>query len=91
MKKDELFTLCELQDVGEFIGLGVRTLKERWLPNENKIRQYNGIQVITFLDKEGIDEETLFKIVKFYNAITNDKETINKIFKNVLDKGLDDG
>ena len=82
------YSLCSLEDVSSFIGLGVRTLKERWITNPKKVKQYNAIQVLSFLDKEGIDEQTLFKIVKNYNLVINDPEVREYIVNDVVKKGM---
>ena len=85
-EKIQHFSLCTVDEVADCIGLTPQTIKVRWLKNTRKVKQYNGIQLVSFLEKENIDEQTLYKLVKLYNGIINDKDTINKIFKKVLEK-----
>ena len=82
------YSLVSLNELSDFIGLGVRTIKTRWIPNQKKIKQYNAIQVLSFLDKEGIDENTLFKMVKSHNAIVKDLEIQKKMAEDLIKKGL---
>jgi len=90
MKNNHYFTLCTKEEVSDYIGIGVRTINDRWLKNKNKQRQYNGIQTITFLNREGIDEDTLKLLVGIYKGIINNKGVTESIVKRVLDKGLSD-
>jgi len=82
------YSLCSLADLSNFIGLGVRTLKERWIANPKKVKQYNAIQVLSFLDKEGIDEQTLFRIVKNHNLVISDPQIKQCIIDDVIKKGM---
>ena len=73
------WNLCTIKEVAQFTGFTEQNIRDRYKKVEGKENLYNGMQVITYLDKEKISEEELFLLVKMYNKINEDTELLKKM------------
>ena len=93
MINNQFFTLCSDEDIALYFGYVDKKSITRRVKDDSdpiKIKKYNSMQTMVFLDKENIDEETLLKIVKFYNAIVHDRDIVKSLFDEVVKRGLPD-
>jgi len=73
------WNLCTIKEVAQFTGFTEQNIRDRYKKVEGKENLYNGMQVITYLDKEKISDEELFLLVKMYNKINEDTELLKKM------------
>ena len=94
MSETPFYSLCSDDELTKFFEYSDKRSIERRVKDDSssqKIKKYNSMQVMTFLDKEGISEDVLYTIVKFYNSILNDRGIVKTVFDKVAEKGLPDG
>ena len=82
MLNSEPFTLCSLPYMASVLPFKKENIKKRYLWNRDKVLLYNGMQVISFMEKHEISERDLRIALRSIVATKNDEE----IFYESLDK-----
>jgi len=80
------WNLCTIKEVAQFTGFTEQNIRDRYKKVEGKENLFNGMQVMTYLNKGRITETELVLLIEMYLNTTFNDELLKSMILKSMDK-----